>query len=49
LARAGGAVDFARLQQTINTSAHAVSACYRELIDEPANLARKQMNEESVS
>jgi len=49
LARAGGAVDFARLQHTINAAAHAVSAFYRELIDEPANLARKQMKEESVS
>ena len=48
LARAGGAVDFARLQQTINTAAHAVSAAYRELVDEPAALARRQLKEESV-
>jgi glutamate-ammonia-ligase adenylyltransferase len=49
LARAGGAVDFARLQHTINAAALAVSAAYRELIDEPASLARKQMKEEGVS
>jgi glutamate-ammonia-ligase adenylyltransferase len=49
LARAGGAVDFTTLQHTINAAGLAVSAVYRELIDEPASLARKQIKQESVS
>ena len=49
LARAGGAVDFARLQQTINAAATAVAAAYRELVDEPAAGARRQIKQESVS
>jgi glutamate-ammonia-ligase adenylyltransferase len=49
LARATEHVDFAALQQAIGAAAAAVAACYRELIDEPAALARRHIKQETVS
>ncbi|MBI3515757.1 MAG: bifunctional [glutamine synthetase] adenylyltransferase/[glutamine synthetase]-adenylyl-L-tyrosine phosphorylase [Proteobacteria bacterium] len=49
LARACDVIDYAALQHTIAASAAAVTAAYRELIDDPAAFARKHLKEEKVS